>query len=571
MMPVCDPAPTHHATAFSSPGWTQHSYWAAPRAMEQNVWDKFESAVTGPQGILRAKAERDDVFGARTPRLTADWTEVLSGKADVAVVTADCLDLMERMPDACVDYVFTDPPYDASVQYGELSLLWNAWLKQDTLYADRLLAHEIVRNERQQKSFEVYHALLQNSFRHICRLLAGGRFLTLTFHNPTFKVRNAAVRAGVSAGFDFEQIHHQPLARTSPKALLQPFGSADGDFYLRFGKPVRRRPRRMVEITEARFRRIVIETCREVLAERAEPSPYTLLINYVDPKLARLGYFGALNTGLDVKTVLEAAVGTDFDLIPARLGGIEGTLWWFHDPRWVKRLTAVPLSERVEQTVVRLLQERRRVTFLQVWDAVTQDFPHLLTPDSIAIRDALAKYARRSGNGLWTLRDEVRRRLTSRPEIVAMLASIGKASGHGIWIGGSRQDAPASGVAPGATPGLWVTARPDHLDGVENLAAVLDMDLLWLDGSRVVTAFEVEATAAMASGLLRGSHLPRSTPKVMVLPEEREPDLVDTMASPLFAGRFRDGNWRRLHFDALRQAYLRQRGRTDVASLLSDP
>jgi len=28
------------------------------------------------------------------------------------------------MPEESVDYVFTDPPYDASIQYGELSYLW---------------------------------------------------------------------------------------------------------------------------------------------------------------------------------------------------------------------------------------------------------------------------------------------------------------------------------------------------------------------------------------------------------------------------------------------------------------
>jgi hypothetical protein len=48
----------------------------------------------------------------------------------------------------------------------------------------------------------------------------------------------------------------------------------------------------MEEITEERFRRVVIETCREVIAERAEPTPYTILVNYVDPVLARQGVFG---------------------------------------------------------------------------------------------------------------------------------------------------------------------------------------------------------------------------------------------------------------------------------------
>ncbi len=71
-------------------------------------------------------------------------------------------------------------------------------------------------------------------------------------------------------------------------------------------------------ITEDRFRKIVLETCREVMAERAEPTPYTLLINYVDPKLARLGFFGTLDTGLDIKKVLDESVGKEFKLVSTR-------------------------------------------------------------------------------------------------------------------------------------------------------------------------------------------------------------------------------------------------------------
>jgi hypothetical protein len=50
MMPVGNPAESDHYTYFSSSGSTQHSYRAAPRFMEQNVWDKFE----GPSLVIKA-------------------------------------------------------------------------------------------------------------------------------------------------------------------------------------------------------------------------------------------------------------------------------------------------------------------------------------------------------------------------------------------------------------------------------------------------------------------------------------------------------------------------------------
>ena len=127
MCPALAPGEGNHQTAFSST-WTQHSYWSAKIYLEQNVRDKFESAVTGHQGILKAKEETERELPK--VKITDDWKKVLSGEADVAVITGDSLELMEKMPDECVDYIFTDPPYDASIQYGELSYLWNAWLKR---------------------------------------------------------------------------------------------------------------------------------------------------------------------------------------------------------------------------------------------------------------------------------------------------------------------------------------------------------------------------------------------------------------------------------------------------------
>jgi len=204
---------------------------------------------------------------------------------------------MKKMPEESVDYVVTDPPYDASIRYGELSCLGNAWLKADYRYTENIVAHEVIRNERQKKPFEVYHSLLNSSFQGFYKVLRAERCLTLTFHNPTFMVRNATVRAGVCSGFDYEHIHHQPPGQGSAKAMMQPFGSAQGDFYLRFVKTARP-TRQMEEINEDRFHRIVIDTCREVIASRAEPTPYTLLINQVDPVLAKRGLFGTLHTGL---------------------------------------------------------------------------------------------------------------------------------------------------------------------------------------------------------------------------------------------------------------------------------
>ena len=569
MMPVGNPAETNHYTFFSSPGWSQHSYWSAERYMEQNVWKLFESAMLGHQGLMKAKEESNALLGK--VRLTTEWKKVLSGEADIAVLTGDSLELMKKLPYDCVDYIFTDPPYDAAIQYGELSFLWNAWLDEAYRYADRIQTHEVVRNERQNKPFETYHGLLTQSFEGMHRVLRPGGFLTVTFHNPTFKVRNSTVRAGVFAGFDYEHIHHQPLGQVSAKSMLQPFGSAQGDFYLRFAKSADGGRRAMEEVSEERFRRIVTETCSDVIARRAEPTPYTILINQVDPVLAKHGLFGALHTGLDVKTVLGESLGETFRLMPAKLGGVKGELWWFSEERLKKlRLETVPLSERVEETVYRCLNQRGRVTFTDVWDAVSREFPNSLTSDSMSIKDALESYGTKASGGYWMLKPEIRLAVTAHSEMIAYLAKIGRECGHDIWIGQREQrDDFSSGVAQTTSLRDLVTVKkPPKLAGVTNVTDVLLMDLLWLDGASVVRAFEVESTTTMTSGLQRGSNLPAATPKIMVIPEDRESDLKRKMESPLFSEHFLKDGWDLLFFGALREAFARSKAKTPIDSLL---
>lgn len=403
------------------------------------------------------------------------------------------------------------------------------------------------------------------------RVLRPGGSLTLTFHNPTFKVRNSTVRAGVYAGFDYEHIHHQPLGQVSAKSMLQPFGSAQGDFYLRFVKPEDGARRAMEEVSEERFRKIVSETCTDVIARRAEPTPYTILINQVDPVLAKHGLFGALQTGLDVKTVLDESLGSIFRLVPARLGGAEGKLWWFSDEKLrALRLQTVPLSERVEETVYRCLNQRGRVTFTDVWAAVSREFPNSLTSDSTSIKEALEIYGTKVAGGYWMLKPEIRLAVSAHSEMIAWLAKIGRYRGHDIWIGQREQrDDFSSGVAQTTSLRELVTVKkPTQLDGIVNVTDVLLMDLLWLDGGKVVQAFEVESTTTMTSGLQRGSNLPVTTRKTMVIPEERENDLARKMESPLFSEHFLKDGWNLLFFGALRAATSRTKEKTALEPLV---
>jgi len=544
--------PDRPTRPFSSV-WNEHSYWYADHYMEQNVWELYESSITGRQGLLKGKKESNKYF--QDVKFAKQFHDVLDGKADIYIHTGSSLDLMKEMPQGIVDYIFTDPPYDSSIQYGELAYLWIAWLKKDDGYLDYLISNEIIHNEKQHKDFGVYHGLLSNSFRDMFEVLKPGRYLTLTFHNPTFKVRNATLRAGVFAGFDFQKIHHQELAHSSPKSLLQPFGSAQGDFYLRFYRAnVSEAVPKPEEIDEARFEKIVVETTIGLLAERGEETPYTQIINFIDPVLAKHGYFSSLETGLDVKKVLQKHIGREFILIKSRIGGAVGELWWLREPkRYIKY--DIPLSERVEETVYRELLSKGKVTFTQVWDAVSTKFPNSLTSDSSSIMDALKQFARQVPGGFWMLKPDYFARQSQHNEVLGLLAEVGKSVGFKIWIGKKEQSEYADGLAGNKKLSEYVNANLDSITNAENKKTIQGIDLLWIKSNRIVSSFEIEFSTSMTSGLVRGSNIDSNVHKYLVIPEEREEQFKRKQRSPMFSERFEKDNWNLLFFDSIRHLY----------------
>lgn len=560
---------------FSGAGWTQHSYWSAQHYLEMNVWNIFERAVVGRQGLYNAKGESNTYF--KDVRIARNIDDLFKNRADVYIFSGDSVDFMKALVErynTCVDYIFTDPPYDASVQYGELAYLWVAWLKKDEGYIEKMLAKEVVRNERQHKNFEVYQSLLANALKQMFNVLKPNAYLTMTFHNPTFKVRNSTIYSGVVAGFDFEKIHHQPLGQVSAKAMLQPFGSAQGDFYLRFHKKsspgLAIRPE---EIDELRFEKVVLETTKRVIAERGEPTPYTILINAIDPELARNGYFSELKSGLDVRTVLEKRVGQEFVLLPVRIGGVAGKAWWFKDPSKIPHLKSVPLSERVEQTVLRKLQEKGRVTFTEMWTAISDAFPNSLTTDSTSIREALSSYARPVGRGEWLLKDDYRDENVRRAhtKMIVILAEIGKEKGYEIWIGRREQGDRLAEGFPHRKGELRQFMTRHSLKDLKDVSYAKDaelMDVLWLQKNRVAAAFEAEITTSMTEALKRGSTLSPEAPKYLVIPEEREDQLLRKLESPLFRESFRNDSWKTIYAEALAAAFVKQGGSVDIDSIV---
>ena len=101
----------------------------------------------------------------------------------------------------------------------------------------------------------------------------------MTFHSTEIAVWNSIIKAVVLSGFDLEKIVYQPPARPSAKGLLQPYGSAVGDYYIRFRKPKTEKALSERDIDNETYEREVVTAAKAIIGARGEPTIYQHVLN----------------------------------------------------------------------------------------------------------------------------------------------------------------------------------------------------------------------------------------------------------------------------------------------------
>ncbi len=526
--------PTRPFSSF----WAINSYWVPPDYMESNVWMLFESAVNGRQGLVAAK--EDSNAGIKKWREARKFDD-FKGDSNIFLKTHNTLELQEVIPDNSVDYVFTDPPYGGAVPYAELCTMWALWKGFKTNYDDEITIND-------NKNFEYYHKMLKAAFRQVHRVLKSGKYLTVTFHSTDIKVWNSIINAVVLAGFDLEKIVYQPPARPSAKGLLVPYGSAVGDYYIRFRKPEKATPADSTEITEEQYEKAVIEAARKILAERGEPTAYTFILNGIIVELKKAG---ALLAGKrNPNQVMKDHEGRDFILVDERdkrTGRVLGQKWWFTDPSSIPYLDQIPLSDRLETAVVGVLHRNVKVSFDEVLQEIFIKFPNALTPETHKVSDLLEEYANQTSDGKWALKPIVHTRESEHSRIIFILATLARKAGYHVSIGAREQGEIYEGKRLSSltsTPPLDLSRVP-----AANADRIRQIDVIWFDKSGIKAVFEVENTTAITEAIVRGSNLPAGPIKrFMVLPEERERLLNRKLQEPMLAERMEKETWEFIYY-----------------------
>ncbi len=127
-------------------------------------------------------------------RLAASFAHNHSREGQTAISTGTCAQL--AMPDDCIDYVFTDPPFGENIYYADLNFLVESW---HGVVTDA--APEAIVDRAKRKGLHEYQELMRHCFAEYHRVLKPGRWMTVVFHNSSNAVWNAIQEAMLSAGF----------------------------------------------------------------------------------------------------------------------------------------------------------------------------------------------------------------------------------------------------------------------------------------------------------------------------------------------------------------------------------
>lgn len=111
---------------------------------------------------------------------------------------------LQSIPDASIDYVFTDPPFGSNLFYADCNLVWESWLGGLTRESDEAVVNRSRDARRGGKSVDDYELLMTESLREVHRVLKPKAWATLVFHNTDPAVWRAIQNAAEAAGFKID-------------------------------------------------------------------------------------------------------------------------------------------------------------------------------------------------------------------------------------------------------------------------------------------------------------------------------------------------------------------------------
>lgn len=134
------------------------------------------------------------ILSGKVKKLTKMYRSLNARTSNTCVSTGSLTET--TIPNNSIDYIFTDPPFGSNLNYSELNILWEAWMRCITNSKSEAIVNEAV-----GKQLSDYQGLMCDCFREYYRVLKPGRWMTVEFHNSKNSVWNAIQEALQRAGF----------------------------------------------------------------------------------------------------------------------------------------------------------------------------------------------------------------------------------------------------------------------------------------------------------------------------------------------------------------------------------
>lgn len=153
-----------------------------------------------------------NIIGLLEDKLKA--IQSVSGTKSNAIITTQSTTDLSNIMDNSIDYIFTDPPFGDNLNYSELNMIWEAWLKISTNNRT-----EAIINQSQNKNLVEYQELMTQCFKEYYRVLKPNRWMTVEFHNSKNAVWNAIQQSIQHVGFVIADVRTLDKQKGTTKQL----------------------------------------------------------------------------------------------------------------------------------------------------------------------------------------------------------------------------------------------------------------------------------------------------------------------------------------------------------------